>query len=217
MQFGDFINDMVVNVTLAATSATVGTVPAFPAYIGASDQSTSATAKVSALTNAGTGLYTKYTMEYVNLAGTVQSVGAAASNFVRYCEYPGERLFRQVKFEVNGNPLDNYGSEAYVFHQKFRVGQWKLTGWKRLMGQEVPIEGYGDLMAIAGATNFPSTVANLTDVNGAAVAGAPVNAVSTARSLISVVAGHQTPKATQLALDMWVPLNAVFSHFVLIW
>ena len=33
-QFGDFFNDMVINVTLAATSASVGTVPAFPAFVG---------------------------------------------------------------------------------------------------------------------------------------------------------------------------------------
>jgi len=92
---------MVIQVTLASTSATVGTVPAFPAYVGPSDQTSSSTAKVSALTNTTSGLYTKYTMEYVDVAGNVLSVGAAASNFVRYAEYPGERIFRQVKFEVN--------------------------------------------------------------------------------------------------------------------
>jgi len=29
-------------------------------------------------------------------------------NFVRYCEFPGNRLFSLVKFDVNGNPLDEY-------------------------------------------------------------------------------------------------------------
>jgi hypothetical protein len=101
-QFGDFFADMVVNVTLAATSATAGVVPAFPAYIGADDPSTSSTQSVSATRNATSGVYTKYTYQYVNIQGTVQTVGAAASNFVRYAEFPGQRLFKKTKFEVNG-------------------------------------------------------------------------------------------------------------------
>lgn len=102
----DFFSDMAVNVKLSAASAAgAGTVPAFPAYLGPDDQSVSATQKVSAVQNAVSGVYTKYVQEYVNSAGVVQSVGAAASNFLRYAEYPGERLFKKVKFEVNGNPL----------------------------------------------------------------------------------------------------------------
>ena len=93
---------MVVNVQLAATSATAGTIPAFPAYIGASDQSSTSTVQISATQNTTSGVYTKYTQEYVKLNGDVLTVGAAASNFVRYCEYPGQRLFKNVKFEVNG-------------------------------------------------------------------------------------------------------------------
>lgn len=86
---------------MAATSASAGTVPALPAYIGAADQVLTTSASVSATDNAGTGVYTLYTQSYVNQQGTIQTVGAAATNFVRYCEYPGLRLFRRVKFEVN--------------------------------------------------------------------------------------------------------------------
>lgn len=94
---------MVVNVELDSVSATVGTVPAFPAYLSADDQSVAdPTKKVSGIINATSGIYTKYTYEYVDLAGNVLTPGAAASNFVRYCEYPGQRLFKTVKFEVNG-------------------------------------------------------------------------------------------------------------------
>ena len=99
-QFGDFFSDMVVNVTLDQTQASAGVVPALPAYIGADDQVTTATSKVSATANAGTGVYTKYTHEYVNSAGVVQTVGAAATNFVRYAEFVGNRLFKKVKIEV---------------------------------------------------------------------------------------------------------------------
>ena len=105
-QFGDFFNDMVVNLTLAATQATVGTVPAFPALIGDVNPAASSTQQSSGDENTVSGVYTKYVQEYVDLQGNVKAVGAAASNFVRYCEYPGQRIFKKVKFEV-----DLYGSD----------------------------------------------------------------------------------------------------------
>lgn len=202
----DFFNDMAVNVALGATSATVGTVPALPEYVGDAVSVTS-TKKISELENATSGVYTKYTHEYVDLAGNVLAVGAAARNFVRYAEFPGQRLFKKVKFEVNGNPLDEYTAEAMMYHQKFKVAPHKMTGWKRLVGQEVPVEAYTDLSSIAGASAFPAAAANLLDVNGAAASGASVNQSVTARKLVQVVSGPQTPKLTQPALDMWVPLT----------
>ena len=97
---------MVINVLLDQTKATAGVVPAFPAYIGDVDHATVATPgaqkKVSATENIASGVYTKFTQEYVDIQGVPQDVGAAAYNFVRYCEYPGQRLFKKVKFEVNG-------------------------------------------------------------------------------------------------------------------
>lgn len=204
-QFGDFFNDMVINTTLASTSATAGTVPAFPAYIGTSDQVSGTTSKVSATQNTAGGIYTLYTMEYVDLAGNVLTVGAAASNYVRYCEFPGQRLFKKVKFEVNGNPLDEYTAEAYIYHQKFKVIPCKQVGWKRLVGQEIPHDSYSDLMSINGVSSYKAPV-GLVDVNAAAVTGAPVNASITARKLQQFVFGAQTPQATQPALNLWIPL-----------
>ena len=94
-----------------------------------------------------------------------------------------------------------------LFHQKFRVAPNKMTGWKRLVGQEVPVEGYSGLSAIAGASNWPAALANRLDVNGNAAVGAPTSAASTARQLQYVVNGPQTPKAVQPALDLWIPLT----------
>ncbi len=74
------------------------------------------------------------------------------------------------------------------------------------MGQEVPITGYSDLMSVAGTTNWSSTVANLTDVNAAAVTSAPTNATYTSRRMVQMCAGYQTPKAQQTELSMWIPL-----------
>lgn len=102
--------------------------------------------------------------------------------------------------------MDEYTAEAVMFHEKFHVAPNKRDGWKRLVGQEVAVEGYSGLSAIAGASQWPAALANLQDANGAAAAGAPTTAASTARKLVQVVNGPQTPKLTQPALDMWIPL-----------
>ncbi len=59
-------------------------------------------------------------------------------SYYRYCDYPGERLIKQVRFEVNGNPLDQYDTEAIVFHRQFNVNPNVIVGWNRLVGQETP-------------------------------------------------------------------------------
>lgn len=194
---------MAVNVIHNAVSASAGVVPDFPANIGA----TTVAAGVSSEDNFPVaGTYTKYTYEYVNAAGTVLAPGDAATNFVRYCEFPGQRLFKRVQLHVNGNPLDEYTAEAMLFHQKFRVSPGKMTGWKRLVGQEVPVEGYSDLLAVAGASRYAPAATDLNDVNGDAAAAGAVSAAVTARKLVSVVSGPQTAKAQQPALEMWIPL-----------
>lgn len=206
-QFGDFFNDMVMNITLAQTQAVAGgTVPAFPAFIGAQDQVSGSTSQTSGTQNTTTGVYTKYTQEWVDIAGNVYATGAAVQNYVRYCEWPGQRLFKNVKFEVNGNPLDEYTAEAYIYHQKFKVQPNKLTGWKRLLGQEVATDAWSDILTVAGQTNYPSLVSNLLDQGGNAVSGCPTNQLLCARQQSSILNGPQTPQLVQPALDLWVPL-----------
>lgn len=96
---------MVVNTNLEAVSCSAGTVPAFPAYVGTADQVTTATSKTSGTEDAVNGVYTQYTHSWVDFKRETLTVGAPITNYVRYCEYPGQRLFKKVKFEVNGNPL----------------------------------------------------------------------------------------------------------------
>jgi subtilase family serine protease len=101
-QFGDFFSDMVVNAVLSPVACTAGTVPSLPAYIGLDSQSTAGGISTSYTNNALTGVCTRYRYRYVDANGTLVQPAAAATNFIRYCEYPGERLFAKVKFEVNG-------------------------------------------------------------------------------------------------------------------
>jgi hypothetical protein len=76
-------------------------------------------------------------------APTVSPATAANAGEVavyRWCDYPGERLFQKVSFDVNGNPLDEYYPDTYNFHRQFCVSASKEDGWNRCMGQEVPRE-----------------------------------------------------------------------------
>jgi hypothetical protein len=156
-QFGDFFHDMVCRTRLSRFSGKEGTTPArgstsFPADALGTDSVTNTT--------------TKYRI--VDAFGNVIQIGANDDttdkyrNFVRYCEYPGNRLFKQVKFDVNGNPLDQYDEMVPVMLEKFCTPPNKRTGYNRLVGQEVPLTGYGGLklgkVTDADAGNTPAGI-----------------------------------------------------------
>jgi hypothetical protein len=97
----------------------------------------------------------------------------------RYCDYPGERILQRVKFDVNGNPLDEYTADVYNFHRQFNIQPNKIVAWKRLVGQETPQEAYLSQQSLTQ----PSS-----------------------RVKVSVCDGYQTPKDEHDALVVMVPL-----------
>lgn len=101
----------------------------------------------------------------------------------RHCDYPGERIFDEVRFEVNSNPIDSYTSETYVLHRQLNVPQDKLPAWKRCMGQEVPMQARDCLQANSGVL-------------------API----TKYTKTEVFNGYQTFKESHSDLNLWVPL-----------
>lgn len=103
----------------------------------------------------------------------------AGQDVFRYCEYPGERLLKKVKFDVNGNPLDEYTSTVYNFHRQFLVPTDKLDAWKRLVGQEVPQEAYLQQETLSQPKS---------------------------RVKLQVCNGYQTPRGEHPALTLMVPL-----------
>ncbi len=108
----------------------------------------------------------------------------APNQLLRYCDYLGQRVVKNVKFTVNSNPLDEYDSDVMNMHQKFFVTPHKETGWKRNVGQELPKLGYSDVGA----------------ANGRAGRGAGV------REQKFILDGPQTAKPLQEEVDMWIPL-----------
>lgn len=105
--------------------------------------------------------------------GKVLNAGELVSDAVYYCDFPGERIFKKVSIEVNGNPLDEYYTFSYVFARQFELKADKRDGYFRNVGQELPQEGK--------SVNFN---------DGARFGG-------------SVFKGAQTPKTTQPALSIW--------------
>jgi hypothetical protein len=64
------------------------------------------------------------------------------TNLARWVEYPADRLFKKVWFNVNNNPLDEYTDFCSVMYNKFCVAPGKRVGYDRMAGQEVPKEGW---------------------------------------------------------------------------
>ena len=119
--------------------------------------------------------------------------GTAPANAWRWADKLGERLFQKVAFTVNGNPLDEYTSDVYKFHDDFFVTPNKRTGWNRCVGQQDCIKGSrqldsGNVLPSAGAIPYVSgTIANL-------------------EQCVEFSNGLQTPKKTHRAFELWVPL-----------
>jgi hypothetical protein len=102
----------------------------------------------------------------------------------RWCDFPGERLFQRVSFDVNGNPLDEYYPDTYNMHRQFSVGSGKQAGWYKNMGQEIPVDA---MYKYHDDTTNPT---------------APKNA----RASFKYHDGHQTYKKVHSDLEMLIPL-----------
>jgi hypothetical protein len=121
------------------------------------------------------------------------------SPLMRWCHFPGERLFQNVSMEVNGNSLDEYTYHSANMHREFRVAPNKRLGWDRCVGQEEPQKGF------------------LSQPNWALSGVAPGSV--THRFKAEVHAGAQTPTGQKLTteagyLEMFVPLLFWFNKDV---
>lgn len=102
----------------------------------------------------------------------------------RWCDFPGERLFQRVSFDVNGNPLDEYYADTYNMHRQFCVSESKKVGWFKNMGQEIPVEAMYKYHDDSSAPTAPKG----------------------ARASFKYHDGHQTYKKVHDDLELLVPL-----------
>ncbi len=61
---------------------------------------------------------------------------------VRYYEFLGHRLMKNVAFKVSNNILDSYTSDNYTIYYQYKVAPGKRQGYLRDIGQEIPYLGY---------------------------------------------------------------------------
>lgn len=231
-QYGDFFHDMVVRTRISAANAATQTTPlqgsrtAFPL-------------------NTATDFYNLVDATGHMLVPGVEgqpSLTVPFRNLVRYCEYPGNRLFRNTKFDVNGNPLDEYCATAMVMMEKFTVPVGKRSGYNRLVGQQVPRKGYsGPRIASVSDADSANTPAGifLPDglFDGGIIGGLSDNLALNVNPPLpanpdpalvpvahwqgdyneeekTILDGPQTPKPVQPALDIWSKLRFWFNDDV---
>lgn len=144
-------------------SATIGDINTDPGY--AWDDATQPGAS-----GGGNDVRPYFEYSLVDTFGTTVGNAATYRNMVRYVEFPAERFAAKVKFDVNGNPLDEYTHRAASMLRKFCVSEEKLVGYKRLVGQEVPSEGFsGPRVCAVQDTDYAATsTANSAAMHGGA-------------------------------------------------
>lgn len=59
-------------------------------------------------------------------------------NRVRWFDFLGHRLIKEVRLTIDGVVLDRYGMEEMENYYRFHVSENQKNGWKRCVGQEVP-------------------------------------------------------------------------------
>jgi hypothetical protein len=75
---------------------------------------------------------------YVNIS---ELIPIQETDKVRYAEYLGHKLIKNIQFIINNNVIDEYTSELYNIHYFTHVPENKKTGWLKCIGQQIPIEG----------------------------------------------------------------------------
>jgi hypothetical protein len=103
-------------------------------------------------------------------------------NRVKYCDFPGHRLLKNIRFIIDNVVIDSYGTEEINFYYDFHVPNSQKNGWKRCVGQEIPKRAF--------FTQDPKN--------------------QEMREQKMIHNGAQTPKHTQDELELFIPLNFWF-------
>jgi hypothetical protein len=101
-----------------------------------------------------------------------------ARDKVRYVEFLGHRMTKNVKFKVQSHTFDEYTTDNQNAHWQFKVPQNKEVGYLRNIGQETPKQAY--------------------------LTADPAN--DEHREYRWFGNGPQTFKRTQLDIEMWIPI-----------
>lgn len=117
--------------------------------------------------------------------------------FFKYCNYPGERIFENVRFEIRGEIIDQYDFIGSSLLRKIHLLKDKEPAYLRMIGQEMVIQNFVEL---------PGSLDGISDLSNIAFN------VSETKNLYN---GFQTPKENHTdGLDLWIPLRFWFCESV---
>lgn len=202
--FGEFINDMTLNLNLSTTSYAAAAVNSATANAGPADNAESATSvditlptgevlpSIENSTINGVACTTIRRLRFrrrVTEGGFEIPNGSSVADRAMYCEFPGERLIRLNTCTFCSNKLDDYNFTDYVSFRQFELEPNKYDAYCRLMGQEVS----------------KKTVSTSFEVSGTH----PLS-----RSRRELVCGPQTPQVVQPALSLFIPFLFDFNRSV---
>ena len=116
-QYGDLINDIVASVRIDEVKSSEQQVPQIPRNGYDWDNKTK--------------LLAKYKL--VNFCGdTIET--PTYQNAVSFFDYPGERIFKEVRLIANQNLIEEYNSESIVLFRNQNIGEDKIEGYNRCIG-----------------------------------------------------------------------------------
>lgn len=217
-QFGDFFTDMAFRAKISRVTTTTGYVPAVPTAIGeVTSETATGTISYRETGTAATSPLYKFTQKFVDFSGKTLNAttgtgsgityGDPVQNYVRYCEYPGVRLFPITRFEVSSARLDSYSSLAQIIVAKKRIQPNKINAWKKLVGQEVSIESYSDPISYVGSNGYQGLMS--APIYNADATLDPASLTVATRSYKTASAcytGLQTPQLVIPEQVLWIPL-----------
>ncbi len=97
---------------------------------------------------------------------------------VRYVEFLGHRIMKNIRFKLNQVTLDEYTADRYNVNWQFKVPKGKEDAYMRSVGQEIPKQGYLTADPLVDEVREYRWIGN----------------------------GPQTYKNQQPAIDLWIPL-----------
>ena len=129
--------------------------------------------------------------QLVDSDGTQYTTGNY-QNHVYMCDYTGERLQENTRFDISTSPLDAYDDITAAFERKFHVSQDKMAGYCRGVGQEVPLTGYDTL-----------STSTFSDDDSSNTPSAVVPASRKMRKQVKILNGNQTPQTSFGVTHIW--------------
>jgi hypothetical protein len=68
------------------------------------------------------------TSKYVkhdSIVGSNKKFTTKYKDFVRWCDFPAEKISSYTEFTVNGNQLDSYTNDVYIFNRQYFIPEDK--------------------------------------------------------------------------------------------